>query len=368
MPGPVPERTADTLCDKEVPGPGVLSFRCTLGRGHRGVPQADPEPCYAVEVDRSVREWQTWRGRRAAAARPLGTPHKGCPGGGEYQVDLEAGLVTCTGCGIKGTVHAEPRQEDHPAPAAVEQDEVAAQFSRAGQPRGPAVEAKVNQHFGGAEDDRHVSFTESLPSRPSEDEPLAHFKVGRDGEVRPTVHAGPQHTATFRAIQQQVDGTPAPQEGLRQRPGDQPLPTKNDWPSAHDVAIEFMAGRKTLGLRRYGSVLQPFNQRDGLLDLQEELADALAYVVRLRQAQAATQDQLHDVAARAVLDGGTAYSREQLPLIAEVVTRAVDALVERFTVDTAGYEIVTQKEITGPDPEPLVVRGCDLVIGYRRRS
>jgi hypothetical protein len=114
----------------------------------------------------------------------------------------------------------------------------------------------------------------------------------------------------------------SPGEGLRQRPGDQPLPVSNDWPSAHDEAIKFLRSRKDLGQRRYGSVLQPFNGRDGLLDLQEELADALAYVTRLRQAQAAHRDQLVEVATQAL-----ASSHAGGRYLAEAV---VDALVEHF--------------------------------------
>jgi hypothetical protein len=78
----------------------------------------------------------------------------------------------------------------------------------------------------------------------------------------------------------------------KQRPGDQPLPTVNNerlchhdladmvtksrFPFAEEVERDIMA-RLDLGVKRYGHGLQPFNGRDFLLDLYEELLDAGAY-------------------------------------------------------------------------------------------
>lgn len=77
------------------------------------------------------------------------------------------------------------------------------------------------------------------------------------------------------------------------REGDQPLPTKNNHQFCHDHVIEQMRylypgvitelvvldikKRLELGIERYGMALQPFNGRDLLRDLYEELLDALAY-------------------------------------------------------------------------------------------
>ncbi len=78
----------------------------------------------------------------------------------------------------------------------------------------------------------------------------------------------------------------------RLRPGDQPLPTPNGHPSIHDQVIhdllrtghpglagvaDALAARRALGLTRYGSLLQPFNGRDCLRDLLDELLDAIVY-------------------------------------------------------------------------------------------
>jgi hypothetical protein len=68
------------------------------------------------------------------------------------------------------------------------------------------------------------------------------------------------------------------QEGLRQRPGDQVLPTPNDGPSMHMLVIGDIAAREALGVSRYGTPLQAFNGRDALRDILEELLDASVYV------------------------------------------------------------------------------------------
>ena len=82
--------------------------------------------------------------------------------------------------------------------------------------------------------------------------------------------------------------------GLRERPGDQPLPVPNGQRSSHDLVVDdiascaapykqrtaaatLMAQRKELGLERYGSILQSGNGRNCRQDLLEEIADACAY-------------------------------------------------------------------------------------------
>lgn len=65
------------------------------------------------------------------------------------------------------------------------------------------------------------------------------------------------------------------------RDGDQPLPTTNDHPCIQDLVIADMDARKAVGLRRYGTTLQPFNGRDALRDAYEEALDLAVY---LRQA------------------------------------------------------------------------------------
>lgn len=68
------------------------------------------------------------------------------------------------------------------------------------------------------------------------------------------------------------------QDELRQRPGDQPLPTPNDLPTMQALVMADIAEREQLGISRYGVGLQPHNGRDPLRDLYEELLDACMYL------------------------------------------------------------------------------------------
>jgi hypothetical protein len=72
-----------------------------------------------------------------------------------------------------------------------------------------------------------------------------------------------------------------PAEFLRQRAGDQPLPTVNDHPIIQDLVVADIAARLKVGIQRYGTGLQPHNGRDALRDLYEELLDAATYTRQL---------------------------------------------------------------------------------------
>jgi hypothetical protein len=61
---------------------------------------------------------------------------------------------------------------------------------------------------------------------------------------------------------------------------EQPLPnTDNDLPHADVMQeiIDDLIARRELGAIRYGQPLRTFNGRDALVDLQQELLDALVY-------------------------------------------------------------------------------------------
>lgn len=62
------------------------------------------------------------------------------------------------------------------------------------------------------------------------------------------------------------------------REGDQPLPTPNAMPAIQDLVIQDMNERKQIGIKRYGTPLQPHNGRDMMKDLYEELLDACNYI------------------------------------------------------------------------------------------
>ena len=65
---------------------------------------------------------------------------------------------------------------------------------------------------------------------------------------------------------------------LKQREGDQPLPTTNNHPDIQSMVIADIEARREVGISRYGTALQPFNGRDALRDLYEELLDGSMYV------------------------------------------------------------------------------------------
>lgn len=60
--------------------------------------------------------------------------------------------------------------------------------------------------------------------------------------------------------------------------GTQPPPVPTSGPHVHDLVAEDLAGRKALGVSKYGQALQASNGRDHLRDLYEELLDAAVYI------------------------------------------------------------------------------------------
>lgn len=58
----------------------------------------------------------------------------------------------------------------------------------------------------------------------------------------------------------------------------EPAPKPNNLPSMHDLVIEDMQTRRTFGLEKYGTLLQPFNGRNALKDAYEEVLDLAVYL------------------------------------------------------------------------------------------
>jgi hypothetical protein len=73
----------------------------------------------------------------------------------------------------------------------------------------------------------------------------------------------------------------APNMPTRTREYDQPLPTANDYPAIQNLVIADMEARKQIGIERYGQLLKPFDGRDPLKDLYDELLDGANYVRKL---------------------------------------------------------------------------------------
>lgn len=63
------------------------------------------------------------------------------------------------------------------------------------------------------------------------------------------------------------------------RDGDsQPLPTPNGHADVQSAVIRDIEARRDIGIRRYGTALQPHNGRDALLDAYEEAIDLAMYL------------------------------------------------------------------------------------------
>ena len=61
----------------------------------------------------------------------------------------------------------------------------------------------------------------------------------------------------------------------------QPKPKKNTNPHVWDLVMKDIEDRVDYGLKKYGVTLQPFNGRDPLIDLYQELLDAVVYTRQL---------------------------------------------------------------------------------------
>jgi len=55
-------------------------------------------------------------------------------------------------------------------------------------------------------------------------------------------------------------------------------PVKNENACVQDLVIEDIQARKQVGVQRYGTVLQPFNGRDALMDAYQEALDLCQYL------------------------------------------------------------------------------------------
>ncbi|MGA5598470.1 hypothetical protein ACPCSE_29970 [Streptomyces cellulosae] len=80
-------------------------------------------------------------------------------------------------------------------------------------------------------------------------------------------------------------------DSLRQRPGDQPLPTEGQ-ENVQDALIQHIEDRKALGVQRYGRPLQTFNGRKAIKDLLDELLDGATYAMQVEMEIEATQARI----------------------------------------------------------------------------
>lgn len=81
-------------------------------------------------------------------------------------------------------------------------------------------------------------------------------------------------------------------EQLKQRPGDQPLPTEGEQ-YVFDELIRRLTERSDIGFKRYGRRLQTFNGRDPQRDALEEILDLFAYHMQAQLERDATHTSIY---------------------------------------------------------------------------
>jgi len=59
---------------------------------------------------------------------------------------------------------------------------------------------------------------------------------------------------------------------------EQPNPVTNDMPAVQKLVIKDLEERLKMGIEKYGKPLQPNNGRDPMIDLYQELMDAVIYI------------------------------------------------------------------------------------------
>lgn len=73
---------------------------------------------------------------------------------------------------------------------------------------------------------------------------------------------------------------------------EQPDPKQNDKPACWDLVITDMKDRDDWGRSKYGTPLQPFNGRNALVDLYQELLDATVYCRQMIEELKVYEDQI----------------------------------------------------------------------------
>jgi hypothetical protein len=107
---------------------------------------------------------------------------------------------------------------------------------------------------------------------------------------------------------------------------DQPDPIHNEFPTCWESVIVKMRQRDTIGRKRYGTPLQPFNGRNSLRDLSEELLDAIVYSEQLQMELACLGKDLQNLHVRLA-----ALQSQGTEDIADIVS-SVESLLSKYSV------------------------------------
>jgi thymidylate synthase (FAD) len=127
----------------------------------------------------------------------------------------------------------------------------------------------------------------------------------------------------------------------------QPLPTPNDHVDITDLVIEDLKGRRRKGIETYGTTLQPFNGRDALLDLYQELLDGAQYVrQRMEEDRAITSEYEAELQFR---------SDMSVQLIDSMASDA--SVISSARVSTRGDQsLLVARELAEGSPESGLIR------------
>lgn len=99
---------------------------------------------------------------------------------------------------------------------------------------------------------------------------------------------------------------------------DQPPPKPNDGPAVWSLVVKDMNFRDETGFKRYGVRLQPHNGRDTLMDLYEELLDAVVYTKTYMLEVACQKEKIDRVLALVV--GKEHLTKEEIVKVVSLLT------------------------------------------------
>ena len=266
-------------CGKYV-GQGAVTWPCVVevvgGSPHDG-------PCMARENIRSVQLRKQWEGQQPAApvitervsTRVDPNPH---PRSELRNLPTDR-PVTLADLGMQG-----------PPKSAV--DGLLQEEQREGRRLHPAEARRQTRIEQGLEDD--IETPEAQLARTAGGVPISPVVVPEEGTPPPNYAALDREVWAVRTTEDDGEEVLIEDEGrsedevveitshlapseMKTRPEDQVLPTVSDRPFIQDLLIEDIEGRRAVGVQRYGTPLQGFNERNSDRDLYEELLDAATY-------------------------------------------------------------------------------------------
>lgn len=381
-PPKVPGTPKREHCGAYVSGTSMASYPCLLGIGHADVPKDDPEPHYAYESARSVREWQAWAERewerrrgsnpQAQEAEQYGTEDGGYIETPEVDESIvcPAGLRGCdltfphshgTDTGFDKVHERQGRSEplfgrapvpdrepvvDLPSPGTTDTafDEEA--HTEDAQPlmlMGTMPIWAVHQRTSIT--DRWERSTDWMPKDDAES--LA--QSARTGNDRVKAESpGRAPHIEYMVLIKPPEPNPK-REALRTRPEDQRLPDGDEsLDDDQSLLIADIEERRKVGVQRYGQGHRPFNGRDTLQDAYEEMLDHLVYLRSIVRMAAATRDDLIEAVTVAI-------SKErplEIDKAAEIAVDRIMGWVAAKTIDKdATRETLIQqiRQIIGQD-------------------